>query len=66
MPDRRDLGLHAVSLTDVVGAVLVLIALFVVGPIALFLGGAIWSALAGFLMGSDADDAAEAAAQPSA
>jgi hypothetical protein len=32
-----------------------LIALFVVGPILLFLGGALWSALLGFLLADDAD-----------
>lgn len=31
-----------------VGAVLVVIALVIVGPVALFAGGAIWSAILGF------------------
>jgi hypothetical protein len=35
--------------------VLVLIALFVVGPIGLFLVGAIWSALLGWMLADDAD-----------
>ena len=45
------------------GAILVLVAIFVVGPIALFMGGAVWSALIGLLVADDADARAEAAGQ---
>ncbi len=38
-----------------VGVVLILLALFVVGPIAIFAGGAIWSALMGWESSEDAD-----------
>ena len=41
-----------------VGVVLVLLAIFVVGPIGLFVVGAVWSALNGWLMSADADDRA--------
>ncbi|MGQ0824884.1 MAG: hypothetical protein ACT4OX_07650 [Actinomycetota bacterium] len=34
-----------------VGAVLILVALFVAGPIALFVGGAIWSAVISIMFG---------------
>jgi hypothetical protein len=44
------------------GPVLILIALFVVGPIGLFVVGAIWSALQAWLMSDDADARAESAA----
>jgi hypothetical protein len=40
----------------VLGAILVLLGLFVVGPILLFFLGALWSALLGWLL-SDAADA---------
>jgi hypothetical protein len=42
------------------GVVLVLLAMFLIGPIAVFLGGAIWSALFGWAVGGSvmpADDA---------
>lgn len=42
-----------------VGVVLVLLALFVAGPIALFVAGAIWSAVFGWLASDDADRRAE-------
>jgi len=42
----------------VVGVVLILLAIFVVGPIGLFAVGGIWSALNGWLMSADADDRA--------
>jgi hypothetical protein len=47
-----------------VGVVLVLLAMFVVGPILVFLGGAIWSAFFGWAMveSTQADDADAAAA----
>jgi hypothetical protein len=48
-------------LLAVAGVVLMLLAFFVVGPIGLFVVGALWSALASFLLTNDADDAAEAA-----
>jgi hypothetical protein len=37
------------------GAVLILIGLFVIGPILLFLVGAIWSGLFGWILADDAD-----------
>jgi hypothetical protein len=39
----------------VVGAVLILLVLFLVGPFAVFLGGAAWSALVGWMASDDAD-----------
>ena len=39
----------------VVGAVLVLIAMFLAGPVAVRFGGAVWSALSGWLLSDDAD-----------
>jgi hypothetical protein len=44
--------------------VLVLLALFIVGPIGLFIVGGIWSALQGWLMSDDADARAAAPAAP--
>jgi hypothetical protein len=41
------------------GVVLIVLALVVVGPIAIMLGGAIWSALVGWLLVDDADQRAE-------
>ncbi len=41
-----------------VGVVLILLVIFVVGPIGLFIVGGIWSALTGWLMSADADDRA--------
>ena len=46
------------------GVVLILLALFVIGPIGLFIVGGIWAALQGWLMSDDAD--ARAAAPPAA
>jgi hypothetical protein len=46
----------------VVGVVLVLIALFIAGPIALFVAGALWSAVLGWFLVEDADEKAGAAA----
>jgi hypothetical protein len=45
----------------VVGVVLVLLAMFVAGPIALFVVGAIWSALFGWSASEDAHVRAEGA-----
>jgi hypothetical protein len=42
-----------------VGVVLMVLALVVVGPIAIMLGGAIWSALLGWLVVDDTDRQAE-------
>ncbi len=42
-----------------VGVVLIVIALVIVGPAVVMLGGAIWSALIGWLIGDDADERAE-------
>jgi hypothetical protein len=50
----------------VAGAVLILIALFVIGPILLFLGGAIWSALLGWVLADDADRRAAGATEGTA
>ncbi len=36
-----------------VGVVLLLVVMFLVGPVALFVGGALWSALFGWLLGPD-------------
>jgi hypothetical protein len=47
----------------VIGVVLVLLAIFIVGPIGLFVVGGVWSALTGWLLSADADD--RAADQPS-
>jgi hypothetical protein len=41
------------------GVVLIVLALVVVGPIAVMLGGAIWSALVGWLVMDDANQRAE-------
>ena len=49
-----------------VGPVLILLAMFVAGPIALFLVAAIWSALFGWMLVDDADQrVAGGDAQPS-
>ena len=40
----------------VAGVVLVLLALFVIGPIGLFVVGAIWSAIGAWLLSEDAAD----------
>ena len=42
------------------GAIIILVAMFVVGPIGLFLAGAIWSAINGWLQSAAADTRAEA------
>jgi len=50
----------------VIGVVLLIFAMAVVGPIGLFLVGAIWSAVVGWLLSEDADTVAQAPeAQPS-
>ena len=41
------------------GAVLIILALVVVGPIAVMLGGAAWSGIVGWLLGDDAETRAE-------
>ena len=41
-----------------IGVVLVLLAIFVVGPVGLFVVGAAWSALNGWLLSEDADERA--------
>lgn len=41
------------------GVVLIVLALVLIGPIAVMLGGAIWSALVGWLLVDDADQRAE-------
>jgi len=37
------------------GAVVIVVVLFLVGPVAVMLGGAVWSALFGMLVGVEAD-----------
>jgi hypothetical protein len=41
----------------VIGGVLILLVMLVVGPIAIFAGGAIWSALMGWLYPSESPEA---------
>jgi hypothetical protein len=48
-----------------IGVVLILIVMFVAGPIGLFLVAAIWSALFGWMVGDDADQRGNADAQAS-
>jgi hypothetical protein len=48
------------------GPVLLLIFMFVVGPIGLFLTGAIWSGVFGWLLVDDTEHAGDAEAQASA
>jgi hypothetical protein len=43
----------------VIGVIAILLAIFIVGPVGLFVVGAIWSALHGWLMSEDADARAE-------
>lgn len=47
------------------GAVLLLIAMFIVGPIGLFLAGAIWSGLFGWMLVDETNERAEAQTSPS-
>ena len=47
-----------------IGVVLLLVAMVIVGPVGLFLVGAIWSGLTGWALSDDADSHAET--QPSA
>ena len=47
-----------------IGVVLILLALFVVGPIGLFIAGGLWSALQGWLQSEDADERAEVEGHP--
>jgi hypothetical protein len=42
-----------------VGVVLIVLALVLIGPIAVMLGGAVWSGLAGWLLSDEADQQAE-------
>jgi hypothetical protein len=48
------------------GAIVILVAMFVVGPIGLFLAGAVWSALHGWLESADADARAATASDATA
>ncbi len=48
------------------GAIIILVGMFIVGPIGLFAVGAIWSALHGELESMDADDRASVPPAPSA
>jgi hypothetical protein len=49
----------------VIGVVILLVGMLVVGPVGLFLVGAIWSALSGWQLSDDADREAEAQASAS-
>ena len=42
------------------GAIVILVAMFVVGPIGVFVVGIVWSAVTGWLLTADADARAEA------
>ena len=55
-------GVLAYSRLVVVGPILILLVLFVIGPIALFVAGALWSALFGWSLVDDADTRAAAPA----
>jgi len=46
---------RAGSVAAVIGIVLVLLAIFVVGPVVLFVIGAGWAAINGYLQSEDAD-----------
>ena len=41
------------------GALIIVLVLILIGPIAVMLGGAAWSGLMGWLIGDDADQRAE-------
>ncbi len=41
------------------GGVIILLVLFLIGPIAIMVGGAIWSALMGFFLTENAEPAGE-------
>jgi hypothetical protein len=41
------------------GPIILLLVMFVIGPIGIFITGAIWSAANGWLLSADADDRAE-------
>jgi len=41
------------------GAVIIVVVLVLVGPVAVMLGGAAWSGVVGWLIGNDADQRAE-------
>lgn len=47
-----------------IGAVLLILAMLFVGPIGLFLVGAIWSGVSGWALSDDADRRAGSAAEP--
>jgi hypothetical protein len=49
----------------VLGAILIVLVIFVIGPIAIFFGGAIWSLVTGWLSTEDADLRAAGAGQDS-
>jgi hypothetical protein len=44
------------------GAIVILVAMFIVGPIGVFVVGIVWSAVTGWLLTTDADARAEAPA----
>jgi len=50
----------------VIGAVLLILAMLFVGPIGLFLVGAIWSGVSGWVLSDDADQRVSGAAEPQA
>lgn len=41
------------------GAVIVVLIMILVGPVAIMLAGALWSALVGWMVGDDAEERAE-------
>jgi hypothetical protein len=46
------------------GGIVIAVVMLLLAPIAIMLGGAIWSAVMGFLLGEDADTRAAAPATP--
>ena len=48
-----------VTVAGVIGVVLLLVAMAIVGPVGLFVVGAVWSALSGWALADDAERAAE-------
>ena len=62
LPKLRDLRFHACrsNIAGVLGAVILIVAMLTVGPIGLFVVGAIFSGLAGWGLSDAADHPAEA------
>ena len=55
-----------ITVGPMIGAVLVLLVMFLIGPIVLFLVAAIWSGFFGWMLSDDVDQQADAEAQASA